>query len=130
VGFRIVQASGQARFGVFTTREIDAACEFVLARIEAGAAEPGASGSDAVRALVEQMADHQPDASALSPVLPLALAAAALDEMLDGPAAQTAARALWRGAALLAAEVLALQAQTPDAPPRLAALAARLRASP
>jgi hypothetical protein len=111
-----------AGFGVFTAREIDEACEFVLHRV-AGAAP---TRDDAAHALVAHLARHHPDAPALSPVLPLAMAAAALEGMLDGEAARRAAAAIWRDCALIATEVLALQAESPQVPPRLAALAARL----
>lgn len=107
---------------MLTAREIDEACEFVLHRV-LGAAP---TGRDAARALVAELAHRFPDAPALSPVLPLAMAAAAVEGMLAGDAARETAATIWRDCALIAAEVLALQFEAPGAPPRLAALAARL----
>lgn len=113
-------------FGVISALDIDGLCESVLRQVTGPQAT---TGSAAVAAgLVAELARRHPQAPALTAVLPLALAAAALDEMLGGEADRRAARDLWRAAALVAAEVLALQTEAaPEAPPpAAAALAARL----
>lgn len=92
---------------MFTTREIDDLCEFVLRSV----ARAGTTAEGAARALVARIASSDPDAPALGPVLPLAMAAAALETMLDDESDRRAAATLWRAAALIAAEVLALQVQ-------------------
>lgn len=110
-----------AGWQMFTAPEIDGFCEMVLVGVTGDRPDPDGT----VRALVTKMAADRPEAPALSPVLPLAMAAAAIETMLAGPEARAAAAAVWRAAALIAAEVLALQAEAPDHPPRLARLAAR-----
>lgn len=87
-----------------------------------------APAADPVRVaheLIAHLADRWPQAPALSPVLPLAMAASALEAMLDGDEARGAARGAWRMAALVGAEVLALQAETGNQAPTVAALRAR-----
>lgn len=108
--------------GLLTAQEIDEACEFVLHRV-LGAAP---AGIGVALLLVADLARRFPDAPALSPVLPLAMAAAAVEGMLAGDRARETAAAIWRDCALIAAEVLALQAEAPGVPPPLSALAARL----
>ena len=90
---------------MFTDREIDDLCEFVLN----SATRAGATAQGAAQALVGRIASSHPGAPALGPVLPLAMAAAALETMLDDESDRAAAVTLWRAAALIAAEVLALQ---------------------
>jgi hypothetical protein len=107
-------ASYQVQTGcaVFTTREIDDLCEFILRR----ATETGADADSAVAALVARIARTHPQAPALGPVLPLAMAATALEAMIEDAADRHTAAARWRAAALIAAEVLGLQVQTGGAP--------------
>jgi hypothetical protein len=98
---------------VLTTREIDELCEFVLARLLADGASPDATAWS----LVAHLALTHPGADALTPVLPLSMAAASLQEMLAGPEAGAQAQGVWRMAALIGAEVLALQAGMRREPP-------------
>jgi hypothetical protein len=91
---------------VLTAREIDELCEFVLARLLAR----DASALATARSLVAHLARVHPGVDALTPVLPLSMAATALQDMLSGPEARAQADGAWRMAALIGAEVLALQA--------------------
>lgn len=109
---------------MLSARDIDEACESILQRVVGAEAMP----PDLAAALVADLARRFPQAPALSPVLPLAMAASALEAMIEGVPARLAAAALWRDCALVAAEVLALQAEHPDEAPSLATLAARLGA--
>lgn len=108
---------------MLTAREIDELCAFVLDRLAQPAGDPARAAQD----LIDHLARLRPDAPALCPVLPLAMAAAALEGMLEGPEPRRAAQGAWRMAALIAAEVLALQAEG-DASPSVATLQARLAA--
>lgn len=112
---------------VLSGHEIDGMCAFVLERLASDAAGP-AEAAAVARDLVAHLAATRPEAPALSPVLPLSMAAAALEAMLAGPAARRAAEEAWRMAALIGAEVLALQAEAGQGapPPAIAALKARL----
>lgn len=109
-------------FGVLSAHEIDDLCDFVLQRLAGRDADPERTAHD----LLAHLAASHPDAPALSPVLPLAMSAATLEEMLNGPETQRAAAGAWRMAALLGAEVLAMQSQTPGHPATVAGLWARL----
>jgi hypothetical protein len=110
---------------VFTAREIDDLCEFLLQRATGTVTD----AEGAVAALVARIARSHPQAPALGPVLPLALAAAALETMLDDAADRRAAAAFWRAAAMIGAEVLGLQMQTgTGAAPTVRDLALRLAA--
>lgn len=106
-------------------------CAFILERLAAEAAGP-AQVTAVTRELIAHLAQTRPEAPALSPVLPLSMAAAAMETMLAGPAARRVAEEAWRMAALIAAEVLALQAEAEQGapPPAIAALQARLEAGP
>jgi hypothetical protein len=110
---------------VFTAREIDDLCELVLAQLLADGATAPAAAHD----LVAHLAAHRPDTPALAPVLPLSMAAASLEGMLAGPEARARADGAWRMAAMIGAEVLALQAEAGGASaPRIGALFARMQA--
>lgn len=77
------------------------------------------------------MAGRAPGAPALALILPLSMAAAAVEAMLADHTMRARAIDCWRLAALIAAEVLAMQAERPDhASPDLAALRDRLRVDP
>ena len=112
-------------------QEIDDWVEFVLA----GMLAQDGTVETVSRAMVDGMAARHPDAPALTAVLPLSMAAAAIEGMLAEPQMQGLAERTWRVAALMATEVLALQAQSQvqsaaGLPPDLAALKARLRNDP
>jgi len=112
---------------VLEARDIDGWSEFVLTRLLA----EGASAGQTVHDLIERMASLAPGAPALAPILPLSMAAAAVEAMLADRTMRARAIDCWRLAALIAAEVLAMQAERPDhASPDLAALRNRLRADP
>lgn len=93
---------------MLTTGDIDELCEFVLSRLMA----EGGSAEAVAEALVARLAVAHPEIDALTPILPLSLAAVALDEMLAGTEARAQADGAWRMAALIGAEVLALQAES------------------
>ena len=98
--------------GVLTAQEIDDLCAFALERLTGRGADPHRAMAD----LVAHLARTRPEAPALSPILPLALAASALESVLNGDESRQAAQGTWRIAALLAAEVLAIQADGAVAP--------------
>lgn len=106
---------------VLSAQDIDDVCAFALERLAAPAADPVRVAQD----LVAHLAAGWPQAPALTPVLPLAMAASALEGMLDGDEARHAAQGAWRMAALIGAEVLALQSETENQAPTVAALHAR-----
>ena len=110
---------------MFGGRDIDELVEYVLAELLANDA-----GVETVSlALVGKMAADHPGAPALVPVLPLSMAAAAIEGMLAEPRAQGLAELSWRMSALIATEVLALQIELgPRAD--LAALQDRLSRDP
>lgn len=108
-------------------QDIDGWVEFVLAGL---LAEEGTVDSVS-RALVAEMAARHPHAPALLAVLPLSMAAAAIEAMLAEPRVRGQAEITWRVAALMASEVLALQIEAESGlPPDLAALNGRLGADP
>ena len=108
-------------------RDIDNWSEFVLTRLLA----EGGSACATVLDLVARMADQAPRAPALAPILPLSMAAAAVEAMLADRVARARVADTWRLAALIGAEVLAMQSERPDRPPPdVAALRDRLREDP
>jgi hypothetical protein len=109
---------------VITAQEIDELCERVLAQLLA----EGASAPGAARDLIAHLAQSRPDSPALTPVLPLSMAAVSIEGMLAGPEARARADSAWRMAALIGAEVLALQAEGDNqVAPRIGALWDRLQ---
>jgi len=91
--------------------EIDVLVEFVVERILA----PETSSQRVVRDLVMRMAQDFPQAPALTPVLVLSIAANGLDETLaDTTGRPSPAFNLWRMAALVANDVMAMQNNEPD----------------
>ncbi|MCC5968437.1 MAG: hypothetical protein JJU15_00640 [Pararhodobacter sp.] len=88
--------------------QIDALGEFVLERVMV----PGSTPRGAVRDLVFTMAKQCPDTRALAPVLVLAIVANGLDETLnDSASPRSSATGLWRMAALVATDVMAMEGQ-------------------
>ncbi len=97
---------------MLSARQIDALAEHVLQRL---LGEAGDVWQVAVE-LVDRMAGQFPDAAALTPVLVLTLAADGLDETLgEGRGGHGLARELWRAAALVSVDVLAMNAARPGA---------------
>jgi hypothetical protein len=105
-----------ARIGTGTARleltEIDALTELTLSRLLAR----GWSAERVAMALLAYLANHKPDLPALSPILPLTLAAAGIESMLETVPDINRATDLWRIAAILAAETLVLQIHAPNGP--------------
>jgi hypothetical protein len=112
---------------MLSDHDIDELSERVLSRLLVD----GATVTETARALVAEMAALRPDAPALLCVLPMSMAAAAIEGMLTNGQPRRIAPEAWRIAALLAAETLSLHDRTSDAPaPTIAALWAHLRADP
>lgn len=109
---------------MLSAQEIDRWSEFVLDRV----AGQGLPATDVAQVLVAAMAAERPAAPALGAVLPLTLAAAGIETLLGGNDAWRASAELWRAAAMLAAEVLAIEAGRGAGPGRAAPTMAELRA--
>lgn len=86
--------------------QIDALAEFVVVRI----LEKGACARRVAGQLVEHLAQQTPQAHALTATLVLTIAANGIEETLGaGGTATASARDVWRMAALLAVDVMAMQ---------------------
>jgi len=109
---------------VWDVEQLDAMTEAVVQRVLIDG-----SGARAVAVgLAAELAATRPDLPALALALPFSLAAGGLEEMLGAAEdACAAAHRAWRMAALIGAEVLALQAVLGRAP-TMADLAAHFRA--
>jgi len=85
--------------------EIDELGEFVVVRI----LEKDTCARRVARELVERIAQEHPQAHALTAALLLTIAANGIEETLGAGDTAAAARDVWRMAALLAVDVLAMQ---------------------
>lgn len=90
--------------------QIDALGEFVVVRI----LENGACARRVAGQLVEQIAQQHPQAHALTATLVLTIAANGIEETLGaGGTATASAHDVWRMAALLAVDIMAMQSARP-----------------